>query len=120
MRDYCGFNTGLRSRHGLAVQAEASREVEGAPLAHLALDPDAPTHQLDQPRGDGQPQPRAAEPPGGRGVGLGERLEDQPLLLRRDADARVPDGEVQDAGVRSQGAGVRSQVAGWTGLLTEP
>ncbi len=43
----------------------------------------------DQPARDREAQPRAAEPPRGRGVGLRERLEQLRELLRRDADARV-------------------------------
>ena len=75
--------------------AEAGGEVERAALADLALHPDAPAHQLDQLGRDRQAQPGAAVLPGGRGVGLGERLEERLLLLGRDADAGVADGEVQ-------------------------
>src|SRR6516162_8397512 len=86
---------GLRPRHGFAVQAEARREVEGAPFPQRALNPDPPTHQLDQPRGDGQPQARAPEPAGHGAVLLNERLEHEALLVFRDARARVRDGKVQ-------------------------
>ena len=47
-----------------SASAEAGGEVERAAAAHLALHPDPPAHQLDQPRGDGQPQARAAVPAG--------------------------------------------------------
>ena len=53
------------------------------PRPTLALDPDPPAHQLDQPRRDGQPQARAAEAPRGRGVGLLEGLEDARPACRR-------------------------------------
>ena len=65
------------------------------PLARLALDPEAASHQRHQPRRDGQSQARAAVPARGRAVGLGEGLEDHGLLLGRNADARVLDAEVQ-------------------------
>ena len=48
---------------------------EGRALAQLALDLDLAAHQLRQLAADGQAQPGAAEPPRGRGVGLGELLE---------------------------------------------
>ena len=70
-------------------QAEADGEMEAAAPADLALHPDPPAHQADQPRGDGQAQPRSAVPAGRRAVGLLEHLEDRRLFLRRDADARV-------------------------------
>ena len=50
-------------------------------------------HQAHQPLADGQPQPRAAEPPRGRGLGLREAFEDALLVLGRDADAGVRHGE---------------------------
>ena len=66
------------------------REMEGASLAHFAVDPDPSLHQFDQLRGDGKSQAGAAETPRGRGIGLAERFED-PLsrLSRGDADARI-------------------------------
>ena len=51
--------------------------------------PDRPAHQLDEPRGDRQPQAGAAVPPRRRAVRLLEGVEDRRLLLGRDADARV-------------------------------
>ena len=54
-----------------------------------------PPIMLHQALADGKPQAGAAEPPGHRGIGLGEGLE-EPLQVRgRDADARVADGELQ-------------------------
>ena len=75
--------------------AEARREVESAPLAYLAFDPDAPAHQLDQPRGDGQPQPCTSKAAGHGAVGLGECAEDETLFIGRDARSRVGHGKVQ-------------------------
>ena len=71
------------------------------PSPGLALDPDAAAHHTGQPRGDRQAQPRAAEPARHGAIGLGEGLEDGRLLFRRDADAGVADGEVQDGLLRS-------------------
>ena len=76
-------------------QLEPGREVEGAAAADFAFDPDPPSHEVHQPRGDRQSQAGAAETAGGRAVGLLEDLEDHLLLLRRHADARIADGEVQ-------------------------
>jgi len=92
-----------RRAEGLAIeaafprvlQAQADGEVESAPLAQFALGPDASPHHLDQSGGDRQAQSSAAEPAGGRPVGLRERGEDEIHLVRRDALARVGHGEVQ-------------------------
>ena len=68
---------------------EGKLEPEGAAMAELAVDADGAAHGLRQPPADGQAEPGAAVAAGGRGVGLGERLE-QPLGgLRGDADAGV-------------------------------
>ena len=61
----------------------------------LAVHPDAASHQLDQALRDRQSQPRPAVSPSGRGVRLLERLEDQRLLVRRDADAGIADVKMQ-------------------------
>ena len=74
---------------GLGLDVEPGGEVERAAPPGLALDPDPPAHQLDQPGRDRQAQPGAAVLAGRRAVGLVERLEDRPLLLGRDADAGV-------------------------------
>ena len=65
------------------------------PVPGVALQPDASAHQVDQRRGDREPEARAAEPAGRRAVGLAERLEDRGLFLPRDADAGVGDADVQ-------------------------
>ena len=54
-----------------------------------------PPHLLDQLRGDRQAEPGAAVVARRRAIRLRERLEDQRLLFRRDADAGVRDREVQ-------------------------
>src|SRR5690348_14341706 len=79
-----------------ARNTQARREVERAALAGNALHPDSAVHQGDQPPTDGQAQSRAAEPARRRAVGLPERLEDQRLLLSRNADSRVAYLEMQN------------------------
>src|SRR5262245_47802062 len=54
-----------------------------------------PPHQLAQPRGDGQSQPGAPEPAGHGAVRLDERVEDESLLVGRDARPCVGNGKVQ-------------------------
>ena len=48
-----------------------------------------PAHGRHQPAGDGQAEPGAAEAPGGRRVGLGERLEQAAAVGLGDADPGV-------------------------------
>ena len=76
--------------------------MEAAAVARLALDPDAPAHQFDQLRGDGQAEPRAAVAARRRRVGLHEGAEDLPLLVGRHADAGVRHGELRDRAVSRQ------------------
>ena len=68
-------------------------EREGAALAHGAPQPDVAAEQPRELLADRQAQPGAAVLPAGRAVRLLERLEDDLVLLRRNADARVDDGE---------------------------
>ena len=69
--------------------------MERAAFAHFALHPDAAAHQLDKPGADCETEARAPVLARGRAVGLGKGLKDYPLLLRRDADTCVSDGEVK-------------------------
>src|SRR5690606_33970472 len=71
------FAYGLRRRQ---------REEEVAPLALPALDPDAPPVRLDDPLGDGEPQPCPTPPYLPR---LPEAVEEPPEVLRRDPWPRV-------------------------------
>ena len=68
-------------------------EVENRPC--LALDPHRPAHHLAQALADREAQTGATIAAGRRGVHLAEGLEEPVDSLLRDADARVPDGEVQ-------------------------
>ena len=78
-------------------------EPERGPLARCAGDTHFAAHQLGQALGNGQPQARAAIPPGGGGVGLLEGLEQSGHLLFVQTDAGVAHGEAQ--GHRRAGMG---------------
>jgi hypothetical protein len=77
------------------LQPEARREVKRAAPADLALDPDPAAHQVHRPGRDAQAEAGAAVLARRRAARLGEGLEDQPQLLGRDADARVPHRKMQ-------------------------
>ena len=74
------------------------RQVEGesAALPVDAGELDFAAEQHGQLAADGKAEAGAAVFAGSAGVGLLEGLEDEPLLLRRDADAGVLDGEGYD------------------------
>ena len=59
-----------------------------------ALDPDAAAEHLDQRPADRQAEAGASELAGRRAVRLAERLEDERVLLGRDADAGIGDRKV--------------------------
>jgi len=69
--------------------------VENTALPHFAFHPQPSPHEPGQPGADGQPQAGAAEAPGNRAVGLGKGVENQGLLVRRNADAGVRHGEME-------------------------
>lgn len=70
-------------------------ELKHTAAAHFTLDRDDATHPGHELRADGQPETRATVQPGARAVRLGEGLEDPRLLLGRDPDAGIADGEAQ-------------------------
>jgi hypothetical protein len=82
-------------RRACAHAGELLRQVkgEGAADAFLTLDVEFAVQQPRDFTADGQSQPGAAVAPGGAGVGLLERLENELALFRRDADAGVADTE---------------------------
>ena len=101
------FEVGPLVRHGRALaQLEAGREVEDAAFARGAHHADRAAHRLDQLGADGEAQPGAAIAPGGGGVGLGEGVEDERLLLGGDADAGVVHPEHQHDLAAVAGLGV--------------
>lgn len=87
-----GFGGSLRGR-GVGQGIEGDAEVEATTLTGLALDPNFPTHEGDDFAADGEAKAGAAVGSSRACVGLGEGLEDCFLKLRRDAAARVRDGE---------------------------
>jgi hypothetical protein len=87
---------GGRHRRLPGLTLEASGEPEGAPTSGLALEVDRPPHELDEPPGDREPQPRPPEAPGRRAVGLHEGLEQAGLHVGCDADAGVAHLETHD------------------------
>jgi hypothetical protein len=84
-------------RHG----SDRHDEREHAPLTRRALDVDVTAEQSSQVAGDRQPQSRAAVLAVGAAVRLPECLEDDFLLVLRDADAGVVDRE-GDAAARDR------------------
>ena len=89
---------------GRLPSGQRQLEPEGAAARRLAVQADLAAHHLHQLPADGQTQPGAAVPPGGRGVGLGEGLEQPVLVGLGDADAGVGDLEAQhDLGRRPAG-----------------
>src|SRR5207253_8977369 len=69
---------------------------ERAAFAGRAVQTDFTAEQRRQFARNGQTQPRAAVLAARPGVGLLERFKNQLLLLRRDPDAGVADGERKD------------------------
>src|SRR5215471_7563882 len=63
-------------------------------LARLARHRHVAAHHARELAGDSKPEPRAAEAPRGRGIGLAELLEQLGLLLRSHANAGVSDREL--------------------------
>src|SRR5207249_6835807 len=68
----------------------------GAALAGRARDADLPAEEPRELARDREPEPRAAVLAARGAVGLLEGLEDQALLVRRDADAGVHDCQGHD------------------------
>ena len=81
---------------GRAAVVQRQVEGEGAALSVHAGEADFAAEEHGQFAADRQAETGAAVLARGAGVGLLERLEDQPLLLRRHADAGVFDGERDD------------------------
>src|SRR5262249_52396021 len=84
------------------VTPNGQREGERRPLAHVTLDPDPPAVELHELPSQRQPEPRALllasiVPPD-----LAELLEDRRLILGRNPDPRVTDGD-RDAVLRCGG-----------------
>ena len=89
------FESQPRVRRRICGDAEANREMELAPLADLALDPELPAHELHQLHRDGESQPSATVTPRRGAIGLAERFKDLLLLLGWNPNAGVRDDKVQ-------------------------
>src|SRR5437868_13000742 len=72
-----------------AVERRWQEEREGTSLAWLALDPNLTAQQPRDFAADRQPEPSPAKFAARRPIFLLERLEDETLLLARDADTRI-------------------------------
>src|SRR5438552_11385071 len=68
---------------------ERQVELEGTALSRVARQADLPAKQAGQLTADRQPEAGAAVLPARRAVGLLKCLEDDPLLVCRDADAGI-------------------------------
>ena len=79
---------------GGAHVVERQVERERAAAARHAREADLTAEQVRKLAADGKTQARAAVLARRAGVGLLERLEDDPLLLGRDADAGIAHGEL--------------------------
>src|SRR5690606_8435918 len=87
---------GVGAPRPAVVAGERQAERERAPLADLALDLQLAAEEARELAADRQPQAGASVPPARGPVRLLERLEDELLLVLRDAHARVDDRERDD------------------------
>ena len=99
-------------RRGRAGIFDRQIEREGAAHARRAAQLDLAAEQVRELAADGEAEAGAAVFAAGAGVGLLERLEDDLLLLRRDADAGVRDLEGDDGGRVAQHRMVGAPAAG--------
>src|SRR5690606_21981377 len=98
-RPPCQLRGSRAARHG----AVAPREIEGerAPLAGLAVDPELPAQEIGDLAADGEAEPGTTVLAVRPTVRLLKRLEDDVVLLARDADPGVAHVEGDDVvGVR--------------------
>ena len=86
------------------VDLQVDREMEGAALAELALQPDFAAHQIDQAARDRQAEAGAAIFAGGRAVFLGKGIKYQLLLFRGNADAGVAHRKMHRGSIAMAGA----------------
>ena len=75
--------------------AEVRGEPEDGAAAGVGLEPDLAAQRVDDLARDRQPEPGAAVPARGRGVGLGERLEEVVDLRGVDPDPGVGDAHAE-------------------------
>ena len=90
-----GRSLGLEHRRRRLGAGQGSGEAEAGALSHGAGEADLAAHQGQDLAADGEAQARAAEPPGGGGVGLDELVEQLRRALGGDAHAGVGDADLQ-------------------------
>ena len=79
----------IRHRSSALTDAQRQRKPEGAALALLADNSQLAAHQLDEPRGNGKPEPGSSEATGSGYIRLREGLEQLPDLVGGDTDPGV-------------------------------
>src|SRR5262249_46460422 len=79
---------------GLCVRAGRQAQRKHRTFARFARCRHVAAHHAREFAGDGKPESRAAVALRGRGIGLGELLEQLRLLFRSHADTGVGDGEL--------------------------
>src|SRR5690606_31088674 len=86
-----GFGTDVNGRAAAVMQWQVQNEL--ATLAGITPQANLAAEQARQLAADRQPEARTAVLAAGGPVRLLERLEDDPLLVRRDTDTRITDGK---------------------------
>ena len=99
---------GHRLRFAAGGEGAGNFEVEGRALSLLRFEIDPAVHGLDEAARNRQPQAGAAEAASDRGIGLAEILEQAGLGSVGYPDARIGDGEAQQAAAVG-GGGVEPQ-----------
>jgi len=79
--------------------------MKGASLTDGTFHPEAPSHQLRQPAGNGQAEARSAVFSRHGGVGLLKTLKNHVQLFRRNADSRILYGDMNVAKIIFRAAG---------------
>src|SRR5512139_1593642 len=101
--------------HSLQGEREGEKAAAALPVAKA----DGAPHEFNQPFADGQPQSAAAILTLERVVHLAEALEEQGLLVFRDADAGVGHGELESISSRTDGQLDSSLVGKLQGIAKE-
>src|SRR5262249_6244447 len=96
MSSPCGLASTAIARHAI-VSPNGQREGERRSHSCLAQDPDSPAVQLYELLGQRQAESRALLLPSVVSADLAELLEDGRLILGRNPDPRVADGDRDDA-----------------------
>src|SRR5258708_35892235 len=84
----------MLDRRRIALKRNIAPEPAASP--GLTLQPDCPSHELDELFRDGEAEPRSAIAAIDRRIGLGEFVEQANALLRSDADPRVDHLDADD------------------------